>query len=96
LKSKDNFFDGNLEADSTFRNFIIEQVFSFVPYSVIKTKIYNDKNIIKTADSLFLNLIHWGTNHIKEQNIFIMKMLNIIMNSSAEYYKTNGKDSLNN
>jgi len=25
-----------------------------------------------------------------------MKMLNIIMNSSAEYYKTNGKDSINN
>lgn len=57
LLSRDNFFDLNLEADSASRNFIIDQLFSYVSYSVIKTKIYNDKKIIKTADSIFLNLV---------------------------------------
>lgn len=50
-------FDLNLESDSSFRNFVIEQLFTFVCFSVIKTKIYNEKQIIHTADSLFLNLV---------------------------------------
>lgn len=95
LLNKNNHFDINLESDSASWNFIIEQLFVYVSYSVIKTKIYNEKKIIMTADSIFLNLVEWGTKHLKEHNLFIFKMLNVIMNCTSEYYKTNGKDSIN-
>lgn len=92
LKEENNFFDLNFHNDKTSRNFIIDQLFTYVSYSVIKTKIYNEKKIIRTADFMFENLVQWATYHIEEENIFLMKLLNVIINSNAEYYKTNGRD----
>lgn len=92
LKEEKNYFDSNFENDKASRNFIIDQLFTYVSYSVIKTKIYNEKKIIRTADLIFENLVEWATKNIEEENIFLVKMLNVIINSHAEYYKTNGRD----
>ena len=103
------------------KELIIKELFIYVSKEVIKTRVYNDKEIIRVADSIFMNLIKWSTflitkNSFKnkkqkkkekknknkkkediideEDKLFLIELLNCIININAEYYKTNGIESI--
>ena len=48
------------------REEIIRALFGQVTRAILKTKIYNDKTIVQTADQLFENLIIWCTRQIED------------------------------
>ena len=83
----------NLIKNQKIKEMVIRDLFSYICHAIIKTRIYNNKEIVKIADEIFVKLIKWGTTHLYLKNKYILELLNIIINSSAEYYKTNGKES---
>ena len=82
-----------LAKDDTLREYIVKNLFEYVAYSVIKARIYNNKEIVRVADKLFCNLVVWATRQLKTNKKEYLSLLNVIINKGADYYKSNGKES---
>jgi ubiquitin carboxyl-terminal hydrolase 34 len=78
----------------TFEKYLVEESFAAVAIAVIKTKLYKDKEIIRVADSMFVHLVAWATLEYHASKIYFLNLLNVIIDKSADYYKTNGKEQL--
>ena len=82
-----------LEKDNALRKYIVTDLFEYVAYSVIKARIYNNKEIVRVADRLFCNLVVWSTRQLRTNQKEYLSLLNIIINKGADYYKSNGKEN---
>lgn len=82
-----------IAADETLRAIIVGELFEHVCRSIIKVRIYNNKEIVRVADQLFCNLVTWATRLIRHDFKEILELLNAIIDKSADYYKNNGKES---
>lgn len=91
--NKKHPFNTLIKNNQIINEMVIRDLFTFISHSVIKTRIYNNKEIVKIADELFMKLVKWGSMNLYMKNVYSLEMLNVIINSSAEYYKTNGKES---
>ena len=76
------------------KEFLIKDLFTYVSREIIKTRVYNDKEIVRVADSIFMNLVKWSSFLINLNDIFLVDLLNVIVNVNAEYYRTNGIESI--
>ena len=95
VNKPDHPLNSLLHKDDTLRRVIVFQLFEYVAYSVIKARIYNNKEIVRVADRLFCNLVVWSTRQLGRYQKEYLSLLNTIINKGADYYKSNGKESIN-
>jgi hypothetical protein len=81
------------QSNEQIERLFIEELFDFTCSEIIKARIYNNKEIIKTADALFANLVAFATLQLPRQKPYFSSLLNTILDKSADYYKTNGKEN---
>lgn len=65
-------------------------------HSIIKAKIYNDKEIVRVADALFGHAVAWAAAFVHSQRLHLLTLLNTIIDKNADYYKNNGRDGMSN
>ena len=96
LKNINNPVFQILQSNPNLEKLIITDLFQSVATAFIKTRIYNNKSLIKVTDSLFINLITFiskNLNNSPKQAIF--KLLNTIINPSGDFFKNNGQENVN-
>merc|ERR1711976_745171 len=79
--------------DDKLKELLVKNLFIYVSKEIIKTRVYNDKEIIRVADMIFMKLVKWSTKLIEKEDIMIIELLNSIININAEYYQKNGLES---
>lgn len=79
--------------DEQLERAFIEDLFEPVCVDIIKAKIYTNKEIIRVADALFANLVAFATQQLARQKPYFNKLINVIIDKAADYYKTNGKET---
>lgn len=81
------------QSNEQIEKFFIEELLEPVCSEIIKARIYTNKEIIRTADALFINLVAFATMQLPRQKPYYNAMINTIIDKSADYYKTNGKEN---
>jgi ubiquitin carboxyl-terminal hydrolase 34 len=79
--------------DERLEQSFIEELFEVVCIDIIKARIYTNKEIVRTADALFNNLVIFATQQLPRLKTYYNSLLNTIIDKSADYYKTNGKEN---
>lgn len=81
-----------LQKSTPLQNLIITDLFNSVATAFIKTRIYNNKSLIKTTDTLFKNLTIFISKNIKKATAPYFQLLNTIINPSGDFFKNNGQE----
>lgn len=82
------------QANENLEKLFFEDLFEPVAIDVIKARIYTNKEIIRTVDVLFSNLVAFATTQLSRQKPYFNSLINTIIDKSMEYYKTNGKEAV--
>jgi len=82
------------QANEKLEKLFFEDLFEPIAIDVIKARIYTNKEIIRTVDVLFSNLVAFATTQLPRQKPYFNSLINTIVDKSMEYYKTNGKEAV--
>lgn len=85
-------FDAQIESTSKLQEILFEDYLQGVCSDIIKARVYNNKEIIKIADGIFIHLISYCTKKLSTENAYYYNIINTILDKSVDYYTINGKE----